>query len=247
MAHKFNSAYRVHTILSDAASRDGGIQSLEVWKRVFGVAAAGSHAQTVAVTRHLANLHDEIGMVEGQLREGGYSPALFETVLNQAYLAVSAANLSNMWNSQKSYLQNDVTHSFLIYSEMLPVTEPEIAQAELDELDELIDTIEAQIGESGLPPSVQRFLREQLAIIRRARRDYEIQGIRAFQYGIVEIVAHKAARQPDVEVDNSSETMQGFARVLNKLKRVASITIEAERALTAGSKMVEIISEHWPT
>src|SRR5687768_3327629 len=180
MAIKYNSAFRVSSILRAIASKERGAV-MDQWAAVFGVEGSDAALKSIAVARLVGLLREQIDLVESQCVAADYSESTYSAQIAGARAVATAENLTAEWSEFRSRLTADVVHTFLIFADTLPNKETQLSNEELDTFSKQYKQVMLQIEDGYIPRTVKTFLRQQMKIIASGVREYHVQGIQAFQ------------------------------------------------------------------
>ncbi len=245
MATKYNSAYRVSAILRAMAQRERG-PVMDQWAAVFGVDEPDAGLRSITVARLVGLLREQIDIVQHQLNAGGYSENTYGAQLATARAVVTAENLSTEWSDLRAQLTPDVVHTFLIFSETLPVKETQLSSEEMETFSKLYKEVAHQIEDGYIPRPVKGFLKQQMRTIANGVREYHVQGIQGFQRASLECALQAIHRPAEVDNHPESEPVVGVTRLLKRLKQYGSMDLSTEQMLTMGEEVAETIGDPWP-
>ncbi|HEY0304983.1 MAG TPA: hypothetical protein VGC44_08415, partial [Longimicrobiales bacterium] len=217
MAIKFNSAFRVSSILRAMASRERGAV-MDQWAAVFGVEDGDAALKSIAVARLVGLLREQIDLVESQCVAADYSESTYGPPIAGARVMATAESLSAEWSDFKTRLTPDIVHTFLILADTLPNKETQLSGEEIDSFSKLYRQTMLQIEDGYVPRSVKGFLRQQMKIIANGVREYHVQGIQAFQRASIESAIQASGRPSEVDNFPEAEPVVGVTRLLKKIK-----------------------------
>ncbi len=245
MAIKYNSAFRVSSILRAMASREHGAV-MDQWAAVFGVEETDAPLKSIAVARLVGLLREQIDTVESQVMAADYSDSTYSAQIAGARAVATAENLTAEWADFRSRLTADVVHSFLIFADTLPVKETQLSNEELEAFSKLYKQVMVQIEDGYVPRTVKNFLRQQMRIIAHGVREYHVQGIQGFQRAGIESAIQAASRPADVDANAESEPVVGVGRLLKKMREYATMDMSTEQMLTVGDEIAATVGDPWP-
>jgi hypothetical protein len=245
MAIKFNSAYRVCATLRAMAERERG-PIVEQWAAVFGITETDRGLLSITIARLVGLLREQIDAVETQLVAADYSESTYKDQVASARAIATAENLSGDWSELRDKLTPDVTHSFLIFADALPIKETQLAKDELETFTLLYKKAALEIDDGYVPRAVKHFLRQQLKIVANAVREYHMQGIQAFQRASVESAIQAASRPADMDSYADSEPVKAITRLLKKVKQYGAMDMSTEQILTLDEEVTESVGDPWP-
>lgn len=245
MATKYNSAYRVSAILRAMAQRERG-PVMDQWAAVFGVDEPDTGLRSITVARLVGLLREQIDLVQHQLAAAEYSETTYGPQIAHARSVVTAENLTADWAEFRSRLTADVVHTFLIFSETLPVKETHLSNEEMESFSRLYKEAAGQIEDGYIPRPVKAFLKQQMKLIANGVREYHVQGIQGFQRASLECAMHAIHRPAEVDNHPESEPVLAVTKLLKKLKQYGSMDLSTEQMLTMGDEVAETIGDPWP-
>ena len=245
MAIKYNSAFRVSSILRAIASKESGAV-MDQWAAVFGVEGSDAALKSIAVARLVGLLREQIDMVESQCVAADYSESTYSAQIAGARAVATAENLTAEWSEFRSRLTADVVHTFLIFADTLPNKETQLCNEELDTFSKQYKQVMLQIEDGYIPRTVKTFLRQQMKIIASGVREYHVQGIQAFQRASIESAIQAASRPADVDSFPEADAVVGVTRLLKKIKEYGSMDMSTEQMLTVGDEVAATVGDPWP-
>lgn len=245
MAIKFNSAFRVSSILRAMTSKDRGA-AMDQWAAVFGVDDNDTGLKSIAIARLVGLLREQIDIVESQCAAADYSESTYSAQMAGARAVATAENLSAEWSEYRARLTADVIHSFLIFADTLPNKETQLSGEELDAFSKQYKQVMLQIEDGYIPRAVKQFLRGQMKIIANGVREYHVQGIQAFQRASIESAIQAASRPADVDNFPEADPVVGVTRLLKKIKEYGSMDMSTEQMLTVGDEVAATVGDPWP-
>jgi hypothetical protein len=245
MAIKFNSAFRVSSILRAMASRERGAV-MDQWAAVFGVDDSDAALRSITIARLVGLLREQIDVIEGQCIAADYSESTYGAPIAAARAIATAENLSAEWSELRSRLSGDVVHTFLIFADTLPNKETQLSGEEIDAFSKLYRQTVQQIDDGYVPRSVKMFLRQQMKIIANGVREYHVQGVQAFQRASLESAIQAAGRPADVDGFADAEPVIGVGKLLKKIKEYGTMDMSTEQMLTVGDEVAATVGDPWP-
>jgi hypothetical protein len=246
MAKHINAAQRVYKILSLACELRGNEPTWQVFAKVFDVQNANGRKVIFEVHRMLDLFYDEIEKVKTQMRQSDFSEDLYEPSFKIIEERISPGLVFNPWDGYKVAIQSTL-QTIKFCSEVLPNEEPATNEDDFDEIEEAIQELEALLAKSDLPDEAKIFIREHIDIIKKALRDYQVIGARAFKSAMYQGYVHYAENEEVVNRYEQTEEIGLLSRAWGGLKKVASATLGNDKLLTAGTKLAELgmhIAEH---
>ena len=245
MAIKYNSAFRVSSILRAMAQKERGAV-MDQWAAVFGVEGGDAGLRSIAVARLVGLLREQIDIVEAQCVAADYSESTYSAQVAGARAVATAENLTADWSDFRGRLTADVVHTFLIFADTLPSKETQLSNEELDVFSKQYKQVMLQIEDGYVPRSVKMFLRQQMKIIANGVREYHVQGIQAFQRASIESAIQAAGRPAEVDSFPEADPVVGVTRLLKKIKEYGSMDMSTEQMLTVGDEVAATVGDPWP-
>ncbi len=74
MAVNYNSAYRLHTVLTEFAEQPAGTSALAAWSAVFGLRSDDKHHVWIQATAKLSLIFDEVDLLEVKMEGTTFPP-----------------------------------------------------------------------------------------------------------------------------------------------------------------------------
>jgi hypothetical protein len=245
MAIKYNSAFRVSSILRAMASRERGAV-MDQWAAVFGVEENEAALKSIGVARLVGLLREQIDTVESQLMAADYSDSTYSAQVAAARAVATAENLGAEWSELRSRLTPDVVHTFLIFADTLAVKETQLSNEALEGFSKVYKQVMVQIEDGYVSRVVKDFLRQQMRTIAQGVREYHVQGIQAFQRAGIESAIKATGRPAEVDTVADSDPVVGVGRLLKKMRQYATMDMSTEQMLTVGDEVAATVGDPWP-
>ncbi|HEX8501647.1 MAG TPA: hypothetical protein VF659_13765 [Pyrinomonadaceae bacterium] len=246
MPKHINSAYRVHATLSAACARPGNQQMWEVFAKVFEIQHPNGRKKIFEVNRMLDLLYDEIEKTRAQMKASNFSEDLYEPAFTLIEQRITPGLLFNDWHGYKAALE-PILHTLKFCSEVLPHEEDLVSEEDLGAIREALKELEDVLQESELPDYVKAFIQQHISIIKKALRDYQVIGAKAFKTAMYEGYIQFVENEEIVTEYQQSEEIGLLGKAWNGVKKATSYTLGNEKFLTAGTKLAELglkVAEH---
>jgi len=141
--------------------------------------------------------------------------------------------MSHNWQDIRQRLTPELTASFKLLAQFLPMDEEVLGQEEITSITEEIDGWQKGVEESDLPEEVKEFLLIQVALARRAVLEYSLRGSAAFDAVAVEASMSWANMVSEVERYSNDERFRGVKGLWQKIEKVCKRTILLSAAVAA--------------
>lgn len=239
MPKNINSAYRVRELINEVRGKQDQTPVHEIWAEAFGIEETDQHKKNFALSRCLADLHDEVESIRFEMAKLGYSESLYSSSLNKCNAVFAVQLLMTSWQSPKRQITPEVPIALGFCSEILPSEEDLIADESLAELKHMASDLRACLSESSLPEYTQKIIEKHLIKIEEALAKYKAVGSKALEevmqsaYG--EVIANEAA----FEEAKGSEELSKLSRMWQKTKSVLDGVVDANKRLGAMQGMAE--------
>ncbi|MDF1764050.1 MAG: hypothetical protein P1U57_11625 [Oleibacter sp.] len=248
MAQNINSAYRIKMILDKTKAKADKIPAHEVWSEVFDLSESDLHKRNFAISRCLADLHDEVELVRSEMLKAGYSPNLYEPTLNKCNATFAVQLIPGQWAQPKQQITSEVSTVLGFCSEILPNEEELVDEASLKELRKMAVELRELLKHSTLPPYTNHIIEKHVSKIEEAISSYRAVGIKALEevmqsaYG--EVISNEGVfkeAKGSTELSKLSNMWQKTKSVLDGVasvnKRIGGVQGMAEK----GASLLEFI------
>jgi hypothetical protein len=246
MPKHINSAYRVHTILSDACDQPGNQQIIKVFSTAFGVSNPNGRKLVAELHRLLDLFFDEVERAKQQMVASTFSADLYESAFDIIERYIDHGFLLNEWEGQKKMIMTTL-QPLKFCSEVLPHEEDLVSEEDFGAIREALQNLDGVLQESTLPEHVKAFFYQHINIIMKAMRDSKIIGAKAFKTAIYEGFIQSVEKEDIVTEYKDSEEMGLLGKAWGGVKKATTYTVGNEKFLTAGTKLAELgmkIIEH---
>lgn len=240
MPTHINSAYRVHAILFAACENHETNEKMwEVFGDVFRIHINNGRKKIFEINRMLDLFYDEIENTRRQMEASNFSPDLYEDAFKIIEERITPGLIYNDWHSYRKTIES-ILRTLKFCSEVIPNEEELVNQEDLNSIEQLLQKLEEKLKDSDLPDQVTSFIRHQISLIRKAMRDYQVVGIKAFKTAFYEGYADCLINEEVILGNEDKEEISLLMKAWNGVKKAGEITIKAEKLLTAGSKIYEL-------
>ncbi len=239
MPKNINSAYRVRELINEVIGKQAKTPVHEVWAEAFGIEEPDQHKKNFALSRCLADLHDEVESIRLEMEKLGYSENLYSSSLNKCNAVFAVQSLMAAWQAPKQQITPEVTIALGFCSEILPNEEDLIADESLAELKQMASDLRDCLNESSLPAYTQKIIEKHLVKIEEALAKYKAVGSKALEevmqsaYG--EVIANEAA----FEEAKGSEELSKLSSMWQKTKSILDGVVDANKRIGAVQGMAE--------
>jgi hypothetical protein len=219
-----NSAARLLEIIQKVQGyRGNSTPAWEIWAKILG-----SPNDFTLLVVQLAKIYQLPGQIKSDV-EAFVHPAK-QAVCLEWFPNVSTAIKSSSWNARIHdfaglIADTDVLSLRVCAAELsVLVNEKDIKQKEIDDLLQQINSLEAELKKSSLPPDVLKYIQLHLNEIRTALRDFKITGTGPLEASI-ERAAGSLIVSPEIAV-RSAETKEGmqFWGIVAKVNTLVQVT-----------------------
>jgi hypothetical protein len=234
-----NSAYRAHEILLAACDFTGQETMLQVFAKVFSFPDTRGRKLSFEVARMMGLFISEIESAEAKMKAGGFSTDLYETCFTTITQRITLQSMFSPWADHREYIKTALL-PLKFCSEVLPHEEKLIGEDELKSIEKGLQDLEALLHKSELSDTAKAFIRHHISLIRKAIRDYQIIGAGAFRTAVYEGFADYLRHEDIVLENHDKQEFTMLGKAWTGVKRVANLTVKAEKLLTAGTKLYEL-------
>lgn len=189
-----NPASRILTVYDKAMAYNvgNGVQFLQLWGSVFGIAEKAEPSDEDAITACLMAFRDEISLAKTRLAEVGCPSGLYARYLDQVRGIASSTLLHQDWKGHRPSLNNDVRLALEWASWALPDEEDELPSEEVSDMLAELEALALALEQSGIPPLTRDFVARQIELIRSALRLYGIRGIAPVEKALEQSLGYSA-------------------------------------------------------
>jgi hypothetical protein len=238
MPNNINAAYRVRELLMQVQhqpNRNVG----ELWASLFNIAETCPNKRNFEVSRCLNQLHEEIELVRDQMLGTKYSESLYTSLLDKANNVVAVQNISGTWDSYKTQITPDLILCLGFCSEILDSEENKISDEQIQEILVLLQPLEEQLGESGLPPYIAKIVKKHIEKIKEAVHSYPITGVKALN-GVVQAAYGEVLDNLAVfEESKETEEVKAISKVWQKIKEISNAASTVEKGVSSVYKLAD--------
>lgn len=246
MANKFNSAFRLKTVIEKTLNEPDSKQIVEVWATAFEIQDGNQVRKAAIVGEKLRWLHHELELLKNQILLANLPESLYGKSFSHLELAISNLYLSGSWNQAKQYLGSDVLIALGFFVEMLPDEESQISNESLEEIRGLLNELLNQLSVSTLPESLISLIKHHIELIENAILSYPIKGAKAL-IEVVNIGTGEIIRaQEEIKEHKNEVEIKALASVWKKVNNVADAAIKADKIIQIVHKTWEFIESYIP-
>lgn len=239
MSSKINTAYRVYTLLQDAANKHVNQPTAQVWIQVFGIDEPDEIRRNFEISRCLNQLFDEINILEQQMDESGFSKALYQPYLSRARNAIVPHGITAGWNTYNTNLSLETLLSLRFCIEILPEEEQSIEHEDIKEIHELTNALEASLADTDIPLNLKRIIEKHIIKIREALYSYNIIGAKAMSEVVKSAYGEIFENQNLFGAAKDAAPVKVLSKVWQKVKQVADSAKAVNDTLSAGIDIVD--------
>ena len=151
-------------------------------------------------------------------------------------------DLEDNWSQENHLLEisdlRSLSHCSLEFSRLdnLPVYPTE--DIVIKDLTREVDALYQSVSEGNLPEDVQKFLLEQLEIIRRAIRNYRFRGVSSLQEALERNVGASILNSSRLEEVDQEEDVKKFKDVIGRLYSIVS---KSSKLVSVGEQVVKYL------
>lgn len=178
---KYNSATRIYNILNQAVNQNREGRVIDTWAKVFNVNMPDSPKRSLAITRLVGILYEEVELAHELTKQTDLPPDLYEDVFFHVYNSLNIDILPNPWRDYANNLNPMVMRSLMFVGQKLDHEEDPIEEEVLNTLLEELDQLEKEVRDGDLPGEIKAFLLRHFLILRNAIRNYTILGKKSFR------------------------------------------------------------------
>lgn len=239
MAKNINSASRILSIIDSVKAKSDATPVHDVWGEVFSIENKDRSRKTFAVSRCLADLHDEVEFVRSEMTRLGYSENLYNTTLNKCNALFAVQALMSKWQSMKQQITPEVPIALGFCSEILPNEEDPIDEDSLDDLKRMAADLREALSGSKLPKYTQNIIDKHITKIEEALAKYRAVGAKAFEEVLQSAYGEVIANEQAFKEAKGSAELGKLSAMWQKTKSALDGVVDANRRLGAAGGMAE--------
>ncbi|EKT4488261.1 MULTISPECIES: hypothetical protein [Shewanella] len=239
MAKNINSAYRIKSILDKVKGKADKTPAHEVWSEVFGLNESDQHKRNFAISRCLADLHDEVEVIRGEMLKAGYTSSLYEPSLNKCNATFAVQLIPGHWAQSKQQITPEVLTVLGFCSEILPNEEELIDQSSLDELRKMAVELREALRGSTLPPYTQNIIEKHLSKIEEAISSYKAVGAKALEEVVQSAYGEVILNEGVFKEAKGSEELNKLSSIWQKTKNLLDGVVSANKRIAGVQGMAE--------
>ncbi|WP_445357599.1 hypothetical protein ACJJIC_18415 [Microbulbifer sp. ANSA002] len=239
MAKNINSAYRIKSILDKVKSKADKTPANEVWSEVFGLNEPDQHKKNFAISRCLADLHDEVELIRSEMLKAGYTKSLYEPSLNQCNATFAVQFITGQWAQPKNQITQEVLTVLGFCSEILPNEEGLIDQMSLDELRKMAADLREALSDSKLPSYTINIIEKHLSKIEEAISAYQAVGIKALKEVIHSAYGEVISNEEVFKEAKGSKEVNKLSSIWQKTRNVLDGVVSADKRIGGVQGMTE--------
>ena len=239
MPKNINSAYRIREILNAAKGKQDKTPVHEVWADIFQIEEKDQHKKNFAISRCLADLHDEVELVRSEMIKLGFSDNLYASSLNKCNSVFAVQTVMGQWQSPKQQITPEVPIVLGFCSEILPNEEDLVDKENLDELKRMASDLRECLNTSELPTYTKSIIEKHLGKIEEAITKYKAVGAKALEEVMQSAYGEVVANETVFEEARGSEELGKLSAMWQKTKSVLDGVVSINKRLGACQGMAE--------
>lgn len=238
MSKNKNSASRIKQLLEKAkAIPNKGVS--EVWKEIFKIETDNNNKLYFEVSRCLNLLHDEIEFMRTEMASTEYSAYLYDPFLNKINQIIGVHTITSSWDGYQKQITPEIILCLGFCSEILPPDEKEIPEEQIEEITNLVQSLESSITDSELPAYTKRIINKHITNIREAIESYTVVGAKAFNEVVQAAYGEVIDNASIFEESKASKEITSLATIWQKVKVVSDGAVIVEKGVSATQKLAE--------
>ncbi len=239
MAKNINSAYRIKEILDSVKTKPDNIPAHEVWSETFGLIETDQHKKNFSISRCLADLHDEVEHVRGEMLKAGYTSNLYEPTLNKCNSIFAVQLIPGQWAQPKQQITPEISTVLGFCSEILPDEEELVDPASLEELSKMAADLRELLIESTLPPYTKNIIEKHLSKIEEAISSYRVVGAKALEEVMQSAYGEVISNEEIFKEAKGSKELSKLSNIWQKTKSVLDGVVSVNKRLGGVQGMAE--------
>ncbi|EKD98297.1 MAG: hypothetical protein ACD_23C00493G0002 [uncultured bacterium] len=241
-----NSADRLIAIVDSAFRKDRSKASTEVWASVFGIEEEDAVEKQRLVSDYLSAVGAELLSIESALAAANVPEPLHKASITRIRNAFSVGALNSKWDDHAGrHLEAETRMALRWIAYTLPKESSAASIEDVTSILELLDDLDAQLSNGGLPAGLKVLLEKHAAEMRKAVKLFPVQGVAGLRKVVRTVLA-------DIHLDEDeirSATQQGDSNkvraVLGRFgaafKKTAEITGDLDKISKGTSLVIDVI------
>lgn len=239
MTKHINSAYRIKEILNSISKNSDKAPLLDIWGDIFSIKETDRQRKSFAISRCLADLHDEVEFVRSEMMKLGYSEYLYSPSLTKCNAIFSAQMLMGEWHQLKQQLTPEVPIALGFCSEVLPNEETLIEDQSLEELRKMASELRSSLVDSILPAHTKNIIEKHIDKIEDAIAVYVAVGARGLEDALQSAYGEVISNESVFKDAKGSEELGKLSQMWQKTKSILDGVVDANKRLGATQGMAE--------
>jgi hypothetical protein len=214
-----------------------------VWAITFDIVPQDTTTQSfpeniiTSINERLVYLRQALHRGAASLVEKGVGAEKFQSGFEKA-LAGCALGEDRDWNTVSGVLTHDTVNVVDLCADILGTDEREIRSEDLTEVLRLLAELEEEIAKADLPSDVKSFFFAQIAMLRRAIREYPTRGPEGIKRALYIALGEQADVAPAAAVAKGSpgeSFMFRLHQLMQKLNTFTTFAQNVDKAVGAGA------------
>jgi hypothetical protein len=181
-SNRFNSAYRVFMLLSEAREQPQNVPTIAAWSNTLGVTGTDLPDEEFHTVELLHLLSSQINMAKNQMHVAAQFPEdTYTFAFDKAQETINVTALGARWEGYKNSITPDVLTTLRWCSHAIDADPIQVQEDELSTLEQELAKFKSSVKEKTKSEELKYFLLEHIALIERAFLEYKVVGARAFQ------------------------------------------------------------------
>ncbi len=239
MPQNINSAYRVREILLEAKKKQDKTPVHEVWAEIFDIEETEQNPKNFAISRRLADLHDEVELIRTEMMKLDFSESLYSPSLNKCNAVFGVQTIMATWQSPKQQISPEVETALGFCSEILPNEELLIDEKNIDELKQMASELRANLENSKLPIYTKNIIEKHLSKIEEALTKYRAVGAKALDEVMQSAYGEVIANETVFEEASGSQELGKLSAIWQKTKIILDGVVSTDKRIGAAQGMAE--------
>jgi len=224
------------------------LNTFHAWARVLEVPDSTGRPEyeqelQTAVMERLLAIRADLTLARKLLLNSIYPPDIYSSAFDKALMVTSGQYLALGWSSIRQLLTEDVVSVLRLCATAIGDEEREIAVDELEAIIAMLSDLEAVVSAAELDADVKSLFYDQIAILRRALREYPVRGAQAIRQAFYIAVGEWYDRNGDSRASKAgaSKLAARFNDVMVEVQRVLALAKTGESLIAGAPGVIERI------
>lgn len=233
MTTKRNAAQRLLTVAKKLGPQIKTTPVMKVWGTVLELEDIPEARREHEIATNLRLLHGQVQAVTNYANQAEIPPELFTRAMKQLDSGFSVINLNGQWETKAG--QFDVLMQLTLgwLAHLMPDETNTITDSLRDELEKTLNNLNEILSVNDVPPSLKKFVEEQVEIIKKGLRQSNIIGPKAMADALYEGMTSASENTEVIKEHSESKAVSALLTAWKVVKKTPGMAIKTNNALGA--------------